>query len=177
MYTDYLDTPLGLMECKASEHGITQVIFCGEEKSTIHPNNITDQCKQQLREYFAGQRKTFDLSLDQQGTTFQQSIWHCLTQIPYGQLRSYGELAHMINNPKAVRAVGGANGRNPISIIVPCHRVVGANGTLTGYAGGIERKLWLLKHEGIELKPSKQNDQLDIQNVIHQRQDKTQFLK
>jgi len=178
MFTDYMNSPLGLIEIKASDIGITQVIFCGDNlKTQVNSNQTIDTCRQQLFEYFNGDRKVFNLPLDQQGTQFQESIWHCLTDIPFGQTMSYGEIAHKINNPKSVRAVGGANGRNPISIIVPCHRVIGASGTLTGYAGGIERKLWLLKHEGITVKNSKENAKLDINNVLHSRQDKTQFLE
>ncbi len=177
LFTDYIDSPLGVIEFKATNNGITQVIFSGEKKSKIDSNSITDNCKEQLLKYFAGELKNFDLPLDQQGTGFQKSVWKCLTQIPFGKTWSYGDIANQLNNPKAVRAVGGANGRNPISLIVPCHRVIGANGTLTGYAGGIERKLWLLKHEGIDVQTSKLNGTLDIKNIIHQRQDKTQFLK
>ena len=185
MFTDYIDSPLGLVEFKASEQGITQVIFCGIRKIDVKKhtemntktNKITNLCKLQLTEYFNGERKQFEVPLDPQGTAFQKSVWRCLMQIPFGETLSYGEIADMLNNPKAVRAVGGANGRNPISLIVPCHRVIGRNGTLTGYAGGIERKLWLLKHEGIEVKHSKGNDKMDIQNVINIRQAKTQFLK
>ncbi|NQY65253.1 MAG: methylated-DNA--[protein]-cysteine S-methyltransferase [Alteromonadaceae bacterium] len=177
MFTDYIDSPLGLVEFKASEQGITQVIFCGNSKKAIKTNEITDSCKQQLTQYFNGERKQFDVPLDPQGTQFQQSVWHCLLQIPFGETLSYGAIADMLNNPKAVRAVGGANGRNPISLIVPCHRVIGSNGTLTGYAGGIERKLWLLKHEGIEVGNSKVNGKLELKNVINIRQSKTQFLK
>lgn len=178
MFTDHMNSPLGLIEIKASDIGITQVIFCGDDlKTSTNSNETTDACKLQLIEYFNGERKIFNLPLDQQGTQFQESIWHCLVDIPFGQTMSYGDIAHKINNPKSVRAVGGANGRNPISIIVPCHRVIGASGTLTGYAGGIERKLWLLKHEGIAVKNSKENAKLDISNVLSLRQDKTQFLK
>ena len=177
MYTDYLESPLGIVEIKASSLGITQVIFSGTQSSPINSNEITLGGKQQLEEYFAGKRKTFDLPLDQQGTAFQNAIWTCLTQIPFGQTLSYLDIANKVGNPKSVRAVGGANGRNPIGIIVPCHRVIGANGTLTGYAGGIERKLWLLEHEGITIKGSKEVDKLDIKNVFHTRQSKTQFLK
>jgi len=176
-FTDYINSPLGTIECKASQKGITQVIFSGAKKGHVKTNDITDACKKQLAEYFAGKRKNFDLPLDQQGTVFQKSVWDCLTKIPFGKTLSYSEIAEQLHNPKAVRAVGGANGRNPISLIVPCHRVIGASGTLTGYAGGIERKLWLLQHEGIEVKNSKTNDKLDINNVIHTRQDKTQYLK
>ncbi len=177
MYVDYIESPLGIMELRASEQGVTQVIFSGRTENTIKTSVITDACKQQLIEYFNGQRTIFDLPLAPQGTTFQQSVWAFLTQIPFGKTLSYGDIANMLNNGKAVRAVGGANGRNPISLIVPCHRVIGKNGSLTGYAGGIERKLWLLKHENIEIKYSKANDKLDIENIIDKRQAKTQFLK
>jgi methylated-DNA-[protein]-cysteine S-methyltransferase len=105
------------------------------------------EAKQQLSAYFAGTLNEFDLPLQMQGTLFEQRIWEALKTIPYGLTMSYGELALQIGQPKASRAVGLANGRNPISIIVPCHRVIGANGKLTGYGGGIERKQWLLNHE------------------------------
>ncbi|MEZ6088636.1 MAG: methylated-DNA--[protein]-cysteine S-methyltransferase [Pirellulaceae bacterium] len=102
---------------------------------------------QQLEEYFAGERIAFDLSLNLEGTPFQQRVWRCLREIPYGVTWSYGELATRLGNKDASRAVGAANGRNPISIIVPCHRVIGANGSLTGYGGGLAAKRWLLQHE------------------------------
>jgi methylated-DNA-[protein]-cysteine S-methyltransferase len=101
----------------------------------------------QLAEYFAGARRTFNLPLALRGTPFQERVWKMLTEIGFGETWSYGELAKRIGNPQASRAVGLANGANPISIIVPCHRVIGANGTLTGYGGGLERKRWLLSHE------------------------------
>lgn len=104
----------------------------------------------QLGEYFAGKRREFDLPLRLDGTSFQQRVWRVLLEIPYGATWSYGELAKRIDNPNASRAVGLANGRNPISILVPCHRVIGADGSLTGYGGGLERKRWLLAHEGLE---------------------------
>jgi methylated-DNA-[protein]-cysteine S-methyltransferase len=103
--------------------------------------------REQLEAYFAGELQVFDLPLAPQGTDFQQRVWMALGQIPYGTTISYSELARRIGNPQAVRAVGAANGRNPISIIVPCHRVIGADGSLTGFGGGIERKRWLLAHE------------------------------
>jgi methylated-DNA-[protein]-cysteine S-methyltransferase len=103
----------------------------------------------QLEEYFAGKRRDFDLPLNLDGTEFQQRVWRALTEIPYGETRSYGELAKRIGNPNASRAVGLANGRNPVSIVVPCHRVIGADGSLTGYGGGLPRKQWLLAHEGL----------------------------
>jgi methylated-DNA-[protein]-cysteine S-methyltransferase len=103
----------------------------------------------QLTEYFAGSRRDFDLPLRLQGTDFQQRVWQELTEIPFGETWSYGQLARRIDKPSASRAVGLANGQNPISIIVPCHRVIGADGSLTGYGGGLERKSWLLAHEGL----------------------------
>ena len=176
VYTDYITSPLGLVEFKASDKGITQVIFCGSQTLEAKGNRITDCCKQQLNEYFSGKRKTFDVPLDPSGTDFQKLVWACLSTITFGKTFSYLDIAKLVNRPKGSQAVGGANGRNPISIIVPCHRVVGSNGSLTGYAGGIERKLWLLEHEGIVIKHSKENNTLDIKNVIHTRQSKTQFL-
>lgn len=107
------------------------------------------EAARQLGEYFAGKRREFDLQLHMQGTEFQRRVWQTLLEIPYGATWSYGELARRINNPNASRAVGLANGRNPISILVPCHRVIGADGSLTGYGGGVERKQWLLAHEGL----------------------------
>jgi len=176
MYVDYIDTPLGVFEFQATDIGITQAIFSGEKKIPVNPNAITDCCKRQLEEYFSRQRQVFDVPLDPLGTEFQKSVWLCLSKIEFGEVRSYLDIAKMVNRPKGSQAVGGANGRNPISIIVPCHRVIGSTGALTGYAGGIERKLWLLKHEGVEIKNSKQNQQLDLLNVVHTRQGKTEFL-
>ena len=182
MFIDYLNTPLGLFEFMATEQGLCQAIFCGDkvsgdEKSERKTNDITDLCKQQLAEYFSLQRQVFTVPLDPQGTPFQQRVWNCLTEIPFGELRSYGDIAKILNKPKASQAVGGANGRNPITLIVPCHRVIGGNGSLTGYAGGIERKFWLLKHEGANVKAPDEYAQLDINNVIHKRQAKTQYLR
>jgi methylated-DNA-[protein]-cysteine S-methyltransferase len=116
------------------------------EDVTVAPLSATVR---QLTEYFDGTRREFDLPLRLQGTTFQTRVWRELTEIPYGQTWSYGQLAQRIDKPSASRAVGLANGRNPISILVPCHRVIGADGSLTGYGGGIERKRWLLVHEGL----------------------------
>ena len=104
--------------------------------------------EQQLNEYFAGKRTRFELELDFTGTEFQKEVWAALLEIPFGETRSYGEIARRIGRPKAVRAVGAANGRNPISIVAPCHRVIGASGKLTGFAGGLDNKLLLLKLEG-----------------------------
>lgn len=152
MFTDTMNTPAGILLIQASTQGVTQVDFIETDQAELHPNELTTRCKQQLQEYFAGKRQSFDLPLDQQGTTFQKSVWNELTKIPFGQAVSYRDIADMVNNRKAVRAVGAANGKNPIAIIVPCHRVIGADRTLTGYAGGLQRKAWLLEHEGIALK-------------------------
>jgi methylated-DNA-[protein]-cysteine S-methyltransferase len=115
------------------------------QNATIDP---LPAATRQLKEYFAARRREFDLPLRMEGTEFQQCVWRELTKIPFGETRSYGQLAKRLNNPNGSRAVGLANGRNPIAIIVPCHRVIGADGSLTGFGGGIERKEWLLSHEG-----------------------------
>jgi methylated-DNA-[protein]-cysteine S-methyltransferase len=121
----------------------------------------------QLGEYFAGKRREFDLPLRLHGTEFQQRVWQVLTLIPYGVTWSYGEQAKRLDNPNASRAVGLANGRNPISIVVPCHRVIGADGSLTGYGGGLERKQWLLAHEGMHQfgRPAELNPDASIPRV------------
>jgi methylated-DNA-[protein]-cysteine S-methyltransferase len=115
------------------------------QNATIDP---LPAAARQLKEYFAGTRQEFDLPLSATGTDFQKRVWRELTKIPFGQTRSYGQLAKRLGNPNGSRAVGLANGRNPIAIIVPCHRVIGADGSLTGFGGGIDRKQWLLTHEG-----------------------------
>ena len=115
------------------------------QNATIDP---LPAAARQLKEYFAGKRRDFDLPLRMAGTEFQRSVWRELTEIPFGETRSYGQLAKRLNNPNGSRAVGLANGRNPIAIIVPCHRVIGADGSLTGFGGGLDRKEWLLTHEG-----------------------------
>ncbi|QBG36510.1 methylated-DNA--[protein]-cysteine S-methyltransferase [Litorilituus sediminis] len=176
MFIDYLETPLGLMELTANDDGLCQAIFCGDNIKTINANQVTKDSQHQLHEYFAGKRKAFDLPLAPKGTAFQQLVWQQLANIPYGEVYSYGDIAKLVNKPKGSQAVGGANGRNPISIIVPCHRVIGANGSLTGYAGGIERKLWLLNHEGAKLNINDQQQALNLAEVIHTRQSKTEFL-
>lgn len=145
-YVDYLSSPIGLVEITATQQGIKSVYFV-EVAGPVQVNPLIDQAKRQLADYFAGRLMEFDLPLSPDGTEFQNQVWEQLTHIPYGETCSYSHIATQLDNPKAVRAVGAANGRNPISIIVPCHRVVGANGTLTGYAGGLERKSWLLNLE------------------------------
>ena len=151
MNRQYLTSPIGLIEIQAHEKGITEVKFVEKAVEAEQQNAITELCHEQLEAYFQQHLTSFTVPLAAQGTYFQNQVWQALTEIPYGKSWSYLELAQHINNPKAVRAVGGANGKNPIAIIVPCHRVIGANGTLTGYASGVERKAWLLEHEGIKL--------------------------
>lgn len=114
--------------------------------ATAAATHLTQACTE-LNQYFAGQRRQFSLQLDPSGTRFQQQVWQALCAIPFAHSCSYAAIANHLQNPKAVRAVGAANGRNPIAIVVPCHRVIGANGSLTGYAGGLNRKMWLLQHE------------------------------
>jgi methylated-DNA-[protein]-cysteine S-methyltransferase len=120
----------------------------------------------QLEAYFAGELKDFDLPTEMHGTDFQRRVWASLCEIPYGETISYGELARWVGNPKASRAVGLANGRNPVAIIVPCHRVIGADGSLTGYGGGLDRKVWLLEHESAHRSGVGRQVQLDLQPQV-----------
>ncbi|KQA27238.1 cysteine methyltransferase [Vibrio metoecus] len=149
----YYESVLGRVTLQANQQGLLGVWFATQTTQPEHLGTYTEECSilnnaiQQLDEYFSGQRTQFELPLAANGTAFQQSVWHALCKIPYGESWSYQQLAEAIGNPKAVRAVGLANGKNPISIIVPCHRVVGKSGKLTGYAGGLERKAFLLELE------------------------------
>jgi methylated-DNA-[protein]-cysteine S-methyltransferase len=165
-YSDSLQSPAGLVIIKANSAGITEVEFIDRLPADLSPNKITASCKQQLHQYFDGQREQFDLPLDAKGTEFQQSVWRALGEIAFGQSVSYSDIANRLNNPKAVRAVGAANGKNPIAIIVPCHRVIGADRSLTGYAGGLERKAWLLSHEGIEFNNGQHDRKNDKQTEL-----------
>lgn len=147
MYVDYLETELGLVEIKGSEKGVTSIYFISTPASQARSHFHTENCKEQLREYFSGTRREFEVDLDIRGTTFQTKVWQQLLTIPYGVTASYAQIAHRIGNTNGVRAVGMANSKNPISIIVPCHRVIGSSGKLVGYAGGLDKKEWLLKLE------------------------------
>lgn len=134
----------------ADNGGITSVSFGSRLlQSQENRNSCTDHASEQIREYLEGKRKVFDLPLNLKGTEFQQKVWSALTKIPYGETRSYKEIAEVIGNPRSCRAVGMANNRNPISIIIPCHRVIGSDGKLVGYGGGIEQKKRLLELEGV----------------------------
>lgn len=147
MNTRTIETPIGPLTLQADEAAVTAIRFGAGGAQDASP--LLDAAEAQLREYFAGARRTFDLPLAPHGTAFQQRVWAALRAIPYGETRTYGEFAAAIDSPNASRAVGMANHRNPIPIIIPCHRVIGANGTLTGYAGGLEIKRKLLALEGI----------------------------
>lgn len=155
MFYTQINSPLKTMLLAATEQGLAGVYFeqhshfKGSEgwiRQDSHP--VLQLAAQQLDEYFSGQRQMFDIPLaDSLGTAFQKAVWQILRSIPYGSTMSYGEIAQQLNNPGAVRAVGAANGRNPVSIIVPCHRVIASSGALTGYAGGLQNKQWLLALE------------------------------
>jgi methylated-DNA-[protein]-cysteine S-methyltransferase len=160
-YWTTIDSPLGPLLLTADEKGITGLHMDGEAHGPTQPGNnwVEDAprftaARHQLEEYFAGVRTEFDLPLRPVGTPFQQEVWAALQTIPYGEVRSYGEIAEQIGRPGASRAVGLANGRNPIAVIVPCHRVIGASGALTGYGGGLDRKLLLLDLEARRREPA-----------------------
>ena len=151
-----IETALGPLTLGATEHGLAAALFDaqahhpGELEAPIEPMHPhLQQAAREFSEYFAGTRRCFDVPLDPHGTAFQQAVWQALLEIAPGALSTYGAIAQQIGRPGAVRAVGAAIGRNPIGIVVPCHRVVGHDGSLTGYAGGLQRKAALLKHEGV----------------------------
>jgi methylated-DNA-[protein]-cysteine S-methyltransferase len=153
----HVDSPIGRLRLTADGEALTGLYMGAPSKAPefgSHWREAPDagplpEAARQLAEYFAGKRKVFDLPLKMQGTEFQKRVWLQLTKIPFGETWSYGQLARRIDNPNGSRAVGLANGRNPIAVIVPCHRVIGADGSLTGFGGGIPRKQWLLAHEGM----------------------------
>jgi methylated-DNA-[protein]-cysteine S-methyltransferase len=143
----FLKTPIGHLEVTGSENGIRSLYFLDFKVKPQHVPSCLRACITQLEAYFHGTRQSFELKLDLEGSPFQIAVWNELLKIPYGHTISYLELARRMNNEKASRAVGGANGHNPVSVIVPCHRVIGSNGRLVGYRGGLKRKKWLLEHE------------------------------
>ena len=148
MYISFYESPIGLIKIVANERAIVSLDFVYKKsKEKENENEIIRVCKRQLDEYFKGIRKEFDIEFEVEGTEFQKMVWRELQRIPYGQKRSYKDIAIAIGNEKSVRAVGGANNKNKIAIIIPCHRVIGSDGSLTGYAGGLWRKQWLLEHE------------------------------
>jgi len=142
------NSPIGLIEICGTENSITSLFFIDEEfNPDVKSNPYLEKCVEQLDEYFNGGRKVFDLRLEPEGTDFQKRVWDELLKIPYGETRSYMEITKILGDQKAIRAVANANGQNKISIIIPCHRVIGSDGSLTGYGGGLWRKKWLLEHE------------------------------
>ena len=146
-YSYCYESPIGLIYIAESDDAITDVVFRPVEKSSEKKTPLISLAADMLREYFDGKRKEFDLPLRAEGTEFQKKAWNALLSIPYGQTRTYKEQAEAVGNIKACRAVGAANGKNPISIIIPCHRVIGSNKSLTGYGGGLDIKKALLELE------------------------------
>jgi len=150
-----IDSPVGRLKLVASEKGLVAILWENDNPRRVRLDGLVEngghaillETERQLSEYFAGKRKRFSVALDLRGTPFQENVWHRLLAIPFGQTRSYAQLAAQLGNAKAMRAVGAANGRNPISIIVPCHRVIGSSGKLTGFAGGLDVKARLLDLE------------------------------
>lgn len=153
-YYNYAETPLGKLLLVGEDDALVG-LYVADHPSAPHPEDDwvpdeggrLDKAIDQLQEYFGGQRQEFDLITRPSGTNFQQEVWSALTEIPYGETASYGEIAESIGRPQASRAVGAANGQNPVSIVIPCHRVIGSDGRPTGYGWGIPRKMWLLEHE------------------------------
>ncbi|CAN5207549.1 methylated-DNA--[protein]-cysteine S-methyltransferase [soil metagenome] len=157
MYETFLSSPLGTIYIKADEEKICEITFVNSKKGkvadedamagTVSENSVIKQCVRELNEYFSGERTLFNIAATQDGTEFQKKVWNELVNIPYGRTISYLQLSKNINNVKAIRAAGTANGSNKVCIIVPCHRVIGSNGSLVGYGGDLWRKQWLLDHE------------------------------
>lgn len=147
-YYGYYASPIGLIEIGSTAAGVTSLSFVEGWRADFDSHPTLDEAIRQLTEYFDGKRYAFDLPLALHGTQFQREVWQQLLKVPFGQMVSYQGIANAIGRPRAARAVGAANGSNPISIVVPCHRVVGSDGSLTGYGGGLWRKEWLLRHEG-----------------------------
>ncbi|AXI10981.1 methylated-DNA--[protein]-cysteine S-methyltransferase [Oceanobacillus sp. 143] len=147
---DY-QSPVGIIEIIGNQEAIHSILFSEKDKleNFLHADTpqVLEECYNQLEEYFHGKRRDFSFSYEVEGTDFQKNVWKALTDIPYAETGSYKDIAVSIGNEKAIRAVGSANGKNKLSIIIPCHRIIGSNGKLTGYAGGLWRKEWLLEHE------------------------------
>jgi methylated-DNA-[protein]-cysteine S-methyltransferase len=148
----YYSSPVGELVIESKDDKITVVNFLKDSKREVNITAVIAQCIQELDEYFYKERKFFTVELDPAGSDFQKKVWNALLEIPYGKTVSYEDIAIRVGDVKTIRAVGLANGQNPIAIIVPCHRVIGKNGELVGYGGGIENKEWLLQHEGAILK-------------------------
>lgn len=144
----HIKTPLGIAELRGDQEGLASVVVLDEPVAvTFESPSSLQEAARQLHQYFEGQRKEFQLALNPKGSTFQKGVWAALREIPYGTTISYQELSKRLGNAKAIRAVASANGKNPLWVIIPCHRVIGSDGSLVGYAGGLHRKKWLLEHE------------------------------
>lgn len=148
MFCSSFVSPMGPITVTSNGRAVVDVSFSSATTNTA-PCAIADQAVRQLQDYFSGQRQRFDLPLEPAGTEFQQRVWRALLTVPFGRTASYKDIALQLGDVNAVRAVGMANSRNPIGIIIPCHRVIGADGSLTGYAGGLDKKRWLLQHEAV----------------------------
>jgi methylated-DNA-[protein]-cysteine S-methyltransferase len=147
----WYESPIGILKIVEDDQGITEVSFQDEKGTDQRENSLyLDETRRQLEEYFAGIRRSFDVPLSLKGTAFQKKVWHALMNIPYGKTASYQDIASSIGSEKASRAIGNANHHNPVVVIVPCHRVIRADGSIGGYGGGIERKKYLLNLEGIK---------------------------
>jgi methylated-DNA-[protein]-cysteine S-methyltransferase len=159
-FTTTLPSPVGTLSLVATDRGLAAILWEKDDPARVRLGPLEDapehpvlvQAARELDEYFAGTRTAFSVPLDMIGTDFQKQVWQALLTIPFGETRSYLQIATLLGKPKATRAVGAANGRNPLSIVAPCHRVIGANGALTGFAGGLEAKAWLLELEGLRLR-------------------------
>lgn len=149
MEVAYINSQIGILELKGDTTGLTSVLFVegASEKVTAEIPMSLQIAALQLNEYLAGERNSFDLKLSPEGTEFQKRVWTALQEIPFGKTETYQKMANRLGDPKVIRAAASANGKNPIAIIIPCHRVIGTDGSLTGYAGGLHRKKWLLEHE------------------------------
>jgi methylated-DNA-[protein]-cysteine S-methyltransferase len=147
LLTKYHHSPLGVLRIQASPVSITSIHFTEEIKADGDTSELLERCAQQLDEYFSGTRRTFDFPMEQKGTAFQISVWSHLLKVPYGRTLSYLSFSKGIGDVKAIRAVASANGKNNLSIVVPCHRIIGSSASMVGYSGGIWRKKWLLEHE------------------------------
>lgn len=152
----YFSSPIGVLGIASDGQKITSILFLDDFNQKVSSTEIgvVNDCIVQLEEYFEGKRKEFDLPLNPAGSEFQLRVWDKVLEIPYGETTTYGLISKLLGDPKLSRAVGLANGANPIPIIIPCHRVIGSDGSLTGYAGGLDRKKWLLKHEQQYYKPT-----------------------
>ena len=145
--TCVINSPVGNISIEGDRQGVSKISFTEDQKTSAEIPKVLQECVNRLKEYFAGKRKTFSIPLNLKGTDFQKKVWHLLLEIPFSKRVSYAEQSRRYGDSKAIRAIANANGKNPIAIVIPCHRVIGSDGSLTGYAGGIWRKKWLLNHE------------------------------